>query len=117
MPLLQPKSACSQEIPQAGEDFRQAARAAQFRVGELAFYFPAFPGTRYIPFESLTRAVAWKGSLPTTGCCGKEMPVMKLVLEYAGERKAFIVDPPRHMDTILDHIHRARPELEVVDRR
>lgn len=118
MSLIAPKSACpSVQLPQAEEDLRQARRAAQYRVSPLAFYFPAFPGWMYIPHSALTGAVVRNSTLATTGCCGKQLPVMKLVLRWEGGSREFVVDPPRHMDTILELVRSARPELEIDNRR
>ena len=118
MPLTTPRSLCPDAaLPNAREDWQTAARVAQYRVSGRAFYLPAFPGCQYVPHAALTAVVARNASLPTTGCCGKELPVLKLTLRYGTGEKELVIDPPRHMDTILTHIRAARPDLAVDDRR
>lgn len=118
MPLLEPKCLCpGGELSDAGEDWRTAVRAAQFRVSPRAFYLPAFPGWQYIPFCSLTGVVLRNASLSTIGCCGKELPVLKLTLRWDGGEREVILDPPGQADVVLEQVRGARPELNVDDRR
>ena len=75
MALFTPKplaKTCPLEDP-AG-DYKTARRAEQYRISGQAVYFPAFPGTQYLSFASLTRALTRNTSLPLTGCCGKALP-------------------------------------------
>lgn len=112
------KSLCpGVQLSDAADNFRGAARVAQFRVSDKAFYLPAFPGTQYIPFACLTGVVLRSASLSTIGCCGKELPVLKLILRWTGGEREFVIDPPKHADTILKQLKAARPELAVDDRR
>ena len=112
------KSLCLDiQLPDAKEDFRAAARVAQYRVSHKAFYLPAFPGWAYVPLSELTGVVVRNASLSTIGCCGKELPVLKLILRWGEGEKELVIDPPKHADTILEHIRAARPDLEVDDRR
>lgn len=112
------KSLCSGvQLTDAKEDFRTAVRVAQYRVSQKAFYLPAFPGTQYIPFSSLTQVVLRNASLSTIGCCGKELPVLKLILRWKNGEKELIIDPPKHADTIMNILQTTRPELDVEDRR
>ena len=99
------------------EDYRRATRAGQHRISPNAFYFPAFPATKYVPCQALTAAILRIAALPTTGCCGKELPVLKLVLRWEGGQQEMIIDPPRHADTILEVLRTAWPDLEIDDRR
>ena len=118
MPLPEPRCTCpGAELTQVREDYQSADRAAQFRVSDRAFYYPAFPVNRYIPFSCLTGVTVRRSSLPTIGCCGKELPVLKLTLCYAGGELEQIIDPPKHVDTILTRICAARPDLAPDDRR
>ncbi|MBO5340343.1 MAG: hypothetical protein J6A62_05045 [Oscillospiraceae bacterium] len=118
MSLLEPRCLCpGGELSKAGEDCRQAARVAQFRVSQQAFYLPAFPGWQYVPFRKLTGIVLRNASLPTTGCCGKELPVLKLTLRWETGEREMILDPPKHADGILEKICAARPDLAADDRR
>ena len=56
-------------------------------------------------------------SLSTIGCCGKELPVLKLTLRWEGGERELVIDPPKHMETILGQIRAACPNLTVDDRR
>lgn len=112
------KSLCSDySLDNGTEDYRSATRIAQFRISDKAFYLPAFPGAQYIPFVGLTHVVLRNGSLSTIGCCGKELPVLKLTLRWNGGSREFVIDPPKHADTILSRIRAACPELTIEDRR
>lgn len=118
MSLRELKSLCpGAQLPNALEDQRNAARVAQFRVSEKAFYLPAFPGGQYVLFSCLTGVVLRNASLSTIGCCGKELPVLKLTLRWDGGERELIIDPPKHADTILNYIRAACPQLDIDDRR
>lgn len=118
MSLLEPRSLCPGiRLPDAGEDCRQASRIAQFRVSEKALYLPAFPGWQYVPFQGMTHVILRNASLATIGCCGKELPVLKLIVRFDGGERDMVIDPPKHADTVLNRIRAARPVLDVDDRR
>ena len=118
MSLFQPQSLCpTVHLSNAQEDFRSADRVAQFRVSEQAFYLPSFPGCQYVPFSCLTEVVLRTASLSTIGCCGKELPVLKLILRWPEGERELVIDPPKHADTILNRIQTACPDLAVDDRR
>ena len=118
MALLKLVSLCSEmSLPDAAEDHRGATRIAQFRISDKAFYLPAFPGVQYIPFSTLTGVILRTASLSTIGCCGKELPVLKLTLRWSEGNREFVIDPPKHADTILSRIRAACPELTIEDRR
>ena len=118
MAFLTPTSLCPERtLPDAAEDCRTATRIAQFRISDKAIYLPAFPGVQYIPFDALTGVVLRNAALSTIGCCGKELPVLKLTLRWAGGERELVIDPPKHADTILTRVRAARPELAVDDRR
>ena len=99
------------------KDHDTAMRVAQYRVSKQAFYLPAFPVTAYISHWALTGVVVRNASLSTIGCCGKELPVLKLTLRFDGGERELVIDPPKHADIILRHIQAARPDLVVDDRR
>ncbi len=118
MSLILPKSLCADiQVPDAQVDYREATRIAQFRVSDKAIYLPAFPGVQYLPFAGLTAVVLRNASLSTIGCCGKELPVLKLTLHWCGGEKELVIDPPKHADTILNRIRAACPQLDISDRR
>ena len=99
-------------IENAAEDYRNATKVAQYRVGAQAAYFPAFPGNRYIPFDAATRAISKNSSLPLKGCCGKAIPVVKVRIFYDGEfYQEFVLEELKQADAILDRLASARPDI------
>jgi len=95
-------------------DYRASRRAEQYRVSGRAIYFPAFPGTQYLSFQSLTRALTRNTSLPLTGCCGKALPMTRLRLYYGGEfYQDFMFEKLPAANQVLDEIAAARPDLPV----
>ena len=114
MPLFALKSqipGCSLDNPE--QDYRSARRAGQYRISAQAVYFPAFPGTRYLPFRAVTRALTRNTSLPLTGCCGKALPVTRLRLYYDGGEfyQDFTFEKLACANQVLDAVAAARPEL------
>ena len=72
MPIFQMKSqSASCTLEGAESDYRAARRVAQYRVGAQAAYFPAFPGTKYLPYAAVDRVISKNSALSVTGCCGK----------------------------------------------
>ncbi len=103
---------CPLEDP-AG-DYRASRRAEQYRVSGQAIYFPAFPGTQYLSFQALSRALTRNTSLPLTGCCGKALPMTRLRLYYDGEfYQDFMFEKLPAANRVLDEIAAARPDLPV----
>lgn len=94
-------------------DCKTARRAEQYRFSANAIYFPAFPGTQYLSFASLTRALTRNTSLPLTGCCGKALPVTRLRLYYDGGEfyQDFTFEKLAIANQVLDAVAAARPEL------
>lgn len=94
-------------------DYKTARRAEQYRVSGQAIYFPAFPGTQYLSFAALTRALTRNTSMPLTGCCGKALPVTRLRLYYDGGEfyQDFTFEKLAAANQVLDTVAAARPEL------
>ena len=88
-------------------DYKSARRAEQYRYSGSAIYFPAFPGTQYLSFASLSRALTRNTSLPLTGCCGKALPVTRLRLYYDGGEFEKLASA----NEVLDAVSAARPGL------
>lgn len=113
MPILTPKplaQTCPLEDP-AG-DYKSSRRVEQFRVSSQAIYFPAFPGTKYLSFRALTKALSRNTSLPLTGCCGKALPMTRLRLYYDGEfYQDFLFEKRPNANRVLDGIAALCPEL------
>ena len=118
MPLLEPKPVKPElAMENVREDYQRAAHAGQHRASQKAIYFPGFPATQYVPYPALTSVTVRNSALPTTGCCGKELPVIKMNLRWQDGGRELVIDPPKHAQTLLDGIRTARPDLAVDDRR
>ena len=115
MPLFQLKSQSqSCTLPDAAEDHSASSRLAQYRLGREAVYFPAFPGTRYLPFGAVSKVMARNTSMPLTGCCGKALPMICVRLFYDGEfYQDFMFENLKEADRLLDAVQAARPELDI----
>lgn len=94
-------------------DYKTARRAEQIRFSPNAIYFPAFPGTQYLSFASLTKALTRNTSLPLTGSCGKALPVTRLRLYYDGGEfyQDFTFEKLANANAVLDAVAAARPEI------
>ena len=67
-------------------DYQSAVRIGNVRIGKEALYLPSFPlGAQYLPLAALERAWMQKSALATSGCCGVQLPVYVLRVEYGGE--------------------------------
>ena len=118
MSLFELKSITDFTLENAKEDYRASKRAEQFRVGEKAIYFPAFPGTQYLPYESLS-AVRSKNTaisvagMSNAGTCGKQIPMVCLRLYFADSSKDFMLEKKKSEDLIVEAIAACCPELEI----
>ena len=115
MPLFAIKSlAQSASLEHAAEDYRSSKRMEQFRVSEEAIYFPAFPGTQYLPFEALNHVKVRDTALSIKGTCGKQIPMTCLRLSYDGEfYKDFLFEKRAKAEAVIERIRNRRPELEM----
>ena len=114
MPLFELKSIAKNiELENAKEDYRDSKRAEQFRVGEKAIYFPAFPGTQYLPFAALTKVKSKNTAVSVAGTCGKQLPMVCLRLSYADTYKDFMFEKPKSVDLALEAIAACCPGLEI----
>ena len=114
MAIFTPKPlAQSHPLEDPAGDYKTARRAEQYRVSGQAIYFPAFPGTQYLSFASLSRALTRNTSLPLTGCCGKALPITRLRLYYDGGEfyQDFTFEKLAGANEVLDTVAAARPEL------
>ena len=116
MAMFTPKplaQSCPLEDPDG--DYKTARRAEQYRFSEKAVYFPAFPGTRYLSFASLSKALTRNTSMPLTGCCGKALPVTRLRLYYDGGEfyQDFTFEKLANANKVLDAVAAARPEISL----
>ena len=116
MAIFTPKPlAKSHLLEDPAEDYKTARRAEQYRVSGQAIYFPAFPGTQYLSFRSLAKALTRNTSLPLTGCCGKALPMTRLRLYYDGGEfyQDFMFEKLPAANKVLDGIAALRPELPI----
>ena len=115
MPLFQLKSQSqSCTLPDAAEDHSASSRLAQYRLGREAVYFPAFPGTRYLPFGAVSKVMARNTSMPLTGCCGKALPMICVRLFYDGEfYEDCMFENLNVAYRLLHAVQAARPELDI----
>ena len=115
MPIFTPKSLSqSHPLENPAGDYKTSRRVEQFRVSGQAIYFPAFPGTQYLAFQALTKALTRNTSLSLTGCCGKALPMTRLRLYYDGEfYQDFLFEKLANANQVLDDITAACPELPV----
>ena len=116
MAIFMPRPlAKSHPLEDPAGDFKTARRAEQYRVSGQAIYFPAFPGTQYLSFRSLEKALTRNTSLPLTGCCGKALPMTRLRLYYDGGEfyQDFMFEKLPAANQVLDGIAALRPELPI----
>lgn len=115
MPIFTPKPLSkSHPLEDPAADYKDSRRMEQYRVSGQAIYFPAFPGTQYLSFRSLTKALTRNTSLPLTGCCGKALPMTRLRLYYDGEfYQDFLFEKLPNANEVLDGIAAACPDLPV----
>jgi len=103
---------CALEDAAAGN--KAAQRVEQFRVGEDAIYFPAFPGNQYLPFSALTHVICRNTAISVKGTCGKQLPMVRVRLSYDGEfYKDFLFEKQKNAIRVLDMIRAKRPDLTV----
>lgn len=115
MPFLTPKPlAQTHPLADPAGDYKTSRRAEQFRVSGQAIYFPAFPGTKYLSYKALTKALTRNTSLPLTGCCGKALPMTRLRLYYDGEfYQDFMFEKLPTANKVLDKIAAACPDIPI----
>ena len=116
MPIFQMKAqSASCTLEGAESDYRAARRVAQYRVGAQAAYFPAFPGTKYLPYAAVDRVISKNSALSVTGCCGKQLPVIRVRLFYDGEfYQEFVFGKQKQAEVLRDAVAAARPGLPLV---
>ena len=116
MPIFELKSIAQNTVLEnAKEDYRNSKRAEQFRAGAGAIYFPAFPGTQYLPYAALTAVRSKNTAISVAGTCGKQIPMVCLRLSYDDTYKDFMFEKSKSVEMILDLIAASRPEL-VIDK-
>lgn len=115
MPLFELRSLSqSAALEDPAGDYKTARRVEQYRLSARAVYFPAFPGTRYVPFAAVTGALCRNSGMPVKGCCGKELPVTRLRLTYDGAfSRDFLFERPENALRVLDALQALCPETPV----
>lgn len=94
-------------------DYRAAVKLGTVRVGKEALYFPAFPvGARYLPLAALDRAWVQKSFKSPSGCCGGQLQVFVLRVQYGGKFYQNITfEWERDANRALALLTECRPEL------
>ncbi len=107
------KSLCPEFVlPDPAADRKVSGRVEQYRVSGTAIYFKTFPGEKYLPFSAVERAWAQKSSMPLTGCCGKDLPVVILRVKYSGGfYRNFTFEKRESAERVLAALREARPEV------
>ena len=114
MPLFELKSIAKNVVLEnAKEDYRASKRVEQFRCGAGAIYFPAFPGTQYLPYEALTRVRSKNTAISVAGTCGKQLPMVCLRMFYDDTYKDFMLEKTKSADKVMEAIAACCPELEI----
>lgn len=115
--LFELKSLCPDQIlPDPAADYKAAKRAGQYRVSTQAIYFPAFPGSQYLPFSAVSAVAVRDSTLCVTGCCGKELPAVKVNFVYdGGKKKDFLMDPPKSAAVVISQLRAGFPQIPVKD--
>ena len=117
MPIFAIKSlARTYELEGAERDYKETKRAEQFRFSEKAIYFPAFPGTQYVPYAAVTNVLSKNTAISVKGTCGKQLPMVRLRLYYDGGEfyKDFMFEKQKSADKVLDVIRGFNPDLPIV---
>lgn len=111
MSMLTMQSLCPAFVlPDSKADRRTAKRVEQYQISAQAIYFPGFPATQYLPFDAIRRAWLQNSSMALTGCCGKELPVVLLRIEYdGGFFKNFSFEKRERAEVVLSAIQAANP--------
>ncbi|MBE6963928.1 MAG: hypothetical protein E7443_04940 [Ruminococcaceae bacterium] len=107
MPLFALKSlAQSAALEDAAGDYKRSTRAEQFRFSGEAVYFPAFPGTQYLPYAALSRVISRNTAISVKGTCGKQLPMVRVRMYYDGGEfyKDFLFEKQRAADKLLDAV-------------
>ena len=101
-PLQDPKS-----------DYQSAVEIGNIRFGKDALYIPAFPvGAQYLPLETLDRAWVQKSSISPKGCCGGQLQVFVVRVQYGGEfYQSLTFAREQDANRALGLLKERRPEL------
>ena len=65
-------------------DYSNSLRIEQYRFGNQAAYFAAWPSAKYLPFSAVRQAWIQDSLLPLTGTCGKALSVTVMRIRYKG---------------------------------
>ena len=117
MPIFALKSlARSCSLDDVNADYKTSKRAEQFRFSQNAIYFPAFPGTQYVPYAAVTNVLSKNTAISVKGTCGKQLPMVRLRLYYDGGEfyKDFMFEYQKGVDKVLDAIRAIDPDLPIV---
>ncbi len=109
------KSLCPEiTLPDPAADKKTAKRVGQYHVSDRAIYFPAFPFSKYLPFEAIRRVWTTQYSIPLVGCCGKSLPAVMLRIGFEGGfYQEFSFETQEEADLVMKRIVTAYPQIPV----
>jgi hypothetical protein len=116
MPLFELKSLSKEfNLENPSEGRKASKRVDQYRVGDQAIYFPAFPGDQYLPFSAVASALSRNTAISVKGTCGKQLPMVRLRLYYDGGEfyKDFMFEKQKDADKVLDALRAFDPSLPI----
>ena len=104
-----PKFTCllpGKELPELKEDFKNAQRLEQYRLGRLALYLPRGFAWEYLPLDEITKAERARRVI-TAGHCvtvREEKPAVDLVTET--ETFTLNLEKPASAQSLLDALRK-----------
>lgn len=102
-------------LPDPKADYRAAQKVEQYKLSRTAFYFPAFPFSRYLPLSAVRRAWVQDSSLPLTCSCGKSLPIAVLRIGYtvgdAVEYQNFTFEKRSEAERVLAMLRQEYPNV------
>ena len=116
MPLFELKSLSKEfDLENPTEGRKASKRVDQYRVGDQAIYFPAFPGDQYLPFSAVSSALSRNTAISVKGTCGKQLPMVRLRMYYDGGEfyKDFMFEKQKDADKVLDALRAFDPALPI----
>lgn len=107
------KSLCpAYTVEDPKSDYQSAIKVGSFRFGAQAVYLPAFPGSQYLALSAMNRAWVQKSAISAKGCCGAQLPVFVLRVQYDGQFfQNFTFDKEKDAQQALTLLKSQLPQL------
>lgn len=111
--MMAMKSVCEAfPMADAKTDYQSAVKIGAYRIGRSALYFPGFLSVQYLPLAAVRRAWVQKSAISAKGCCGAQLPVYVLRVQYEGGfYQNFTFDRPETADRAMGLLRERLPEL------